>query len=69
MNILVKIILVVTRLYYFIQSYKTIRNIYNKVQLDLEYLLIHLFQGEKEVVDQTIYISTNTNTGDRVWIN
>lgn len=66
MDIQVKIILAVIGLYNLIQSYQTIGNIYDKAQLDAKCLLMHLFQGEKKVVDPTIYTSANTSKGDRV---
>lgn len=58
-DIQVKIVLKVIKLHNFIYSYQTIRDIYDKVQLDVKYLLINLSQGKKQVVDQTMYTNAN----------
>lgn len=58
-DIQVKIVLKVTRLHNFIQSYQTIGDIYDKAQLDTKCLLIYLSQEKEEVVNQTIYTSAN----------
>ena len=52
MEVQVKIVLAITRLHNFIQSYYTIGDIYNKAQINTEHLLIRLSRGEKEVEEQ-----------------
>lgn len=49
MEVQIKIVLVITGLHIIIQSYYTKGNIYHKVQLDVEHLLMHLSYEKIEV--------------------
>lgn len=65
----VKIVLVITGLYNFIQSHWTTKNIYNKAQLDAECLLIRLSRGKRQDRDIITHTSANTSKKDGARIN
>ncbi len=69
MEVQVKIVIIVTGLHNFIQSYCIIRNIYDKTQLDAEHLLMHLSHRKEEVEEQDIHTSVNTSRGDGTQMN
>lgn len=47
----------------FIQSYETIKDIYDKIQLDLEYLLIYILYQNKRI-KQAIFTNVNITRKD-----